>query len=491
MILGITLTIMTLAAIALVVLPLIRSNRDSATRAAHEIEIYRDQLDEVDRDVARGVIGPDDAVAARTEIGRRMLAATDGVEIVKAGSPAGKLPAKPRRITAIITGLCVPALAIFVYVTHGSPDLPGKPAAEVRAANGTDPKAPEGGVAQRQEVAGLAAALEKNPADIESWITLGTVLTQMKRHRQAAVAFTQAMRLAPANAEFASRAGEALTVAAGGQVTPDAQASFTEALRRDPGEPRAQYYQGVADQQGGRLRAALDRWVALEAASPPDAPWLRFLRPRIARLAGEIGIDSNALAALRARAPPLTAGLPTAGLPTAAPRTAAPTPAPGPTREQMAAARNMSAEDRQAMIRNMVDGLAEKLKDNPDDVAGWLRLGRARRVLGDRATAKEAYAKAAALRPDDVEILVSYADAIVTAAEPAPPPRAELEPLVNRILARDPDEPRGLWLSGALALSAGDTKTAQTRWSRLLEFVDPNGVQYVQLKKQLDALKDR
>ena len=486
MILGITLTIMTLAAIALVVLPLIRSNRDSATRAAHEIEIYRDQLDEVDRDVARGVIGPDDAVAARTEIGRRMLAATDGVEIVKAGSPAGKLPAKPRRITAIITGLCVPALAIFVYVTHGSPDLPGKPAAEVRAANGTDPKAPEGDVAQRQEVAGLAAALEKNPADIESWITLGTVLTQMKRHRQAAVAFTQAMRLAPANAEFASRAGEALTVAAGGQVTPDAQASFTEALRRDPGEPRAQYYQGVADQQGGRLRAALDRWVALEAASPPDAPWLRFLRPRIARLAGEIGIDSNALAALRARAPPLTAGLPTA-----APRTAAPTPAPGPTREQMVAARNMSAEDRQAMIRNMVDGLAEKLKDNPDDVAGWLRLGRARRVLGDRATAKEAYAKAAALRPDDVEILVSYADAIVTAAEPAPPPRAELEPLVNRILARDPDEPRGLWLSGALALSAGDTKTAQTRWSRLLEFVDPNGVQYVQLKKQLDALKDR
>ena len=421
MILGITLTIMTLAAIALVVLPLIRSNRDSATRAAHEIEIYRDQLDEVDRDVARGVIDPDDAVAARTEIGRRMLAATDGVEIVKAGSPAGKLPAKPRRITAIITGLCVPALAIFVYVTHGSPDLPGKSAAQLRAANGTDPKAPEGDVAQRQEVAGLAAALEKNPADIESWITLGTVLTQMKRHRQAAVAFTQAMRLAPANAEFASRAGEALTVASGGQVTPDAQASFTEALRRDPSEPRAQYYQGVADQQGGRLRAALDRWVALEAASPPDAPWLRFLRPRIARLAGEIGIDSNALAALRARAPPLTAGLPIA-----ARRTAAPTPGPGPTGGQMAAARNMSAEDRQAMIRNMVDGLAEKLKDNPDDVAGWLRLGRRARACSASAPPPtEAYAKAAALRPDDVEILVSYADAIVTAAEPAPPPRAE------------------------------------------------------------------
>lgn len=471
MILGIALTVMTIAAIALVVVPLIRANRHAATRAAHEIEIYRDQLEEVDRDVARGVIGPEEAEAARTEIGRRMLAATEGTRGGTTGEAPDTPAAKPRRITAIVTGLCVPALAILVYVTHGSPDLPGKPAAEMRAANGSGPQAPQGEAAQRAEVAKLAAALEKNPTDVQSWLTLGSVLTRMKRHGQAAVAFTQVMRLLPDNAEAAARTGEALTLAAGGQVTPDAQAAFAEALRRDPSEPRAQYYQGVADQQGGRLRAALDRWIALEAASPPDAPWLRFLRPRIARLAGEIGLDSNALAALRKRPSPVAA-------------------APGPTREQIEAARDMSAEDRQAMIRNMVDGLAAKLKDNPDDVAGWLRLGRARGVLGDRAAAKEAYAKAAALRPNDVEVLVAYADAIVTAAEPAPPPRAELEPLVNRILARDPDEPRGLWLSGALALSAGDKETARTRWSRLLQFVDPNGVQYVQLKKQIDALKD-
>ena len=476
MILGIALTVMTLAAVALVVLPLIRGKRDSATRAAHEIEIYRDQLDEVDRDVARGVIGADEAEAARTEIGRRMIAAADGAD--RADGAASDTPGgQPRHVTAIVTGLCVPALAVFVYVAYGSPNLPGRPAAEMRAENASGPQAPRGDAAGRAEVARLAAALEKNPADLQSWIALGDALTQMKRHRQAAVAYTQSMRLAPGNADFASRAGEALTLAADGQVTPDARAAFAEALRRDPAEPRAQYYIGVADRQGGRLRAALDRWVALEAASPPDAPWLKFLRPRIARLAGEMGMDSNALAALRDRAPPLAA--------------ASPNTAPGPTRAQMEAARNMSAEDRQAMIRNMVDGLADKLKENPDDVAGWLRLGRARSVLGDRAAARDAYAKAAALRPDDVEILVAYADAIVSVAEPDPPPRAELKPLVDRILARDPDEPRALWLSGALALSAGDVETARTRWTRLLEFVDPNGVQYVQLKKQLDALDDR
>ena len=157
----------------------------------------------------------------------------------------------------------------------------------------------------------------------------------------------------------------------------------------------------------------------------------------------------------------------------------------------MQAAQNMTAEERQGMIRNMVDGLAERLKENPDDYAGWLRLARARTVLGDKVAAKTAYGRAAALRPNDVEVLVSHAEAIVNAAEPAPPPAAELKPVVDRILARDPDQPRALWLSGALALSAGDRATARKRWTKLLDFVDPNGVRYVELKKQLGALKDK
>jgi len=479
MILGIVLTLMTLAAAALVVVPLMRANRETASRKSHEIEIYRDQLDEVERDVARGMIGDDEAEAARTEISRRMLAANaDGKTAGKtSGKTASEVAAKPARragFTAIATGLCVPALAVAIYLTHGSPDLPGRPAVEAREAarKGVD-QAATGNAAQRAAVAKLAGSLEKNPADLEKWVALGNTLTGMKRYHQAAVAYSQAMQLAPGNADYASRTGEALTFAAASQVTPAAAGAFREALRRDPRDARAQYYLGLADQQGGRLRAALDRWVALEAASPPDAPWLKFLRPRIARIAGELGIDRNALAALRDRAP----------------KPAADGERTGPSRDQVEAAQNMTPQERQAMIRTMVDGLAEKLKDNPDDIAGWLRLGRARTVLGDKQDAKAAYARAAALRPGDVDILVSYADAIVTAAEPAPPPAAELKPLVDRILSRDPDQPRALWLSGALALSAGDRKTAQARWTRLLEFVDPNGVRYVELKKQLEALK--
>jgi cytochrome c-type biogenesis protein CcmH len=478
MILGIVLTLMTLGAAAMVVVPLMRASRTTATRRAHEIEIYRDQLDEVERDVARGMTGKDEADAARAEIGRRMIAATADADGDAADSGNQTPPGRRTRLTAIVTGLCVPVLAGAVYLTHGSPDLPGRPAAEMRDAAKSAHKPPAGNAEQRAEVARLAGALEENPADLEKWVSLGNTLTGMKRYRQAAIAFSQAMQLAPDSAEYASRAGEALAFAAASQVTPGAVAAFREALRRDPGDARAQYYMGLADQQGGRLNAALDRWVALEAASPPDAPWLKFLRPRIARIAGELGIDRNALAAMRERAPkPGTAG-------------AAPGPR-GPTREQMQAAQNMTADDRQAMIRNMVDGLAERLKENPDDFAGWLRLGRARTVLGDKVEAKTAYGRAAALRPDDVEVLVSHADAIVNAAEPAPPALNELKPVVDRILARDPEQPRALWLSGALALSSGDHATARKRWTKLLDFVDPNGVRYVELKKQIEALKGK
>jgi cytochrome c-type biogenesis protein CcmH len=489
MILGIVLTLMTLGAAALVVIPLLRANRATATRGAHEIEIYRDQLNEVERDVERGMITADEAEAARTEISRRMLAANAGNEGggETASASGTSSPFRGTRITAIFTGIAVPVLAIGVYLTHGSPDLPGRPAVEMREAARSGAQQARvgnsaGDAAQRAAVTELAAALEKNPADLEKWVALGDTLTGMKRHRQAAIAYSQAMQLAPENADYASRTGEALTFAAASQVTPGAVAAFSEALRRDPRDARAQYYIGLADQQGGRLRAALDRWVVLEAASPPDAPWLKFLRPRIARIAGELGVDRNALAAMRERAPK-------------AAEMAAPESATGerrgPTREQMQAAQNMTAEDRQAMIRNMVNGLAERLKENPDDISGWLRLGRARTVLGDKAAARDAYAKAAELRPDDVEVLVSHADAIVTAAEPAPPPAAELKPVVDRILARDPEQPRALWLSGALALSAGDKKTAEIRWTKLLDYVDPNGVRYVELKKQLEALKQK
>ncbi len=455
-------------AVALVAIPLWRGGGNIASRSMQERAIYRDQMDEVSRDLNVGLVSEDQAEAARAEIGRRLLALEGGSEASISTPEKKRTP-----LAAIVAGIAVPVLAATIYVTCGSPGLPGRPAgagnAEDRATSGP----PDQAIADelRARVRDIAGTLETNPNNLRGWIGLGEALTALRRHEEAAVAWQQAMRLAPWKEEFASRRGEALTRASGGQVTPDARAAFQEAARRNAGEPRAQYYLGLADRQGGRLRAALDRWLSLEAGSPADARWLTILRPRIAELALDLGIDDAALTELRKRATAPVADVP-----------------PGPSHEQVEAARGIDAADREQMIRGMVDRLAERLKTSPDDADGWVRLGRARVVLGEPALAKEAYAKAATLRPDDVGLLVAWADSIVAASEPAPPNGAELSPVVERIVARAPNHPRALWLAGALALSAGDPATARARWTSLLDAIDPNSLQYVELKKQLDAL---
>lgn len=460
MILGIALTLMTLGTAALIAWPFLRSGGSGNTRREQELAIYKDQLAEVDRDRERGMIGDQEADAARAEIGRRIIAIDDDAD-------ADTATGKRAPVLAIVTGICVPAMALVVYLSQGSPTL--QTAAPVTAEKSPGPTAAD----QRARISQLADELQKDPRDLENWIELGDTLSSIKRFQRAAVAYTQAMQLAPDNADYASRTGEAMVFAADGQVTPGAEAAFREAIRRDPVEPRALFYLGLADRQGGRLQDALNRWLVLEAGSQADAPWMRFLTPRIEATAKELGLEDEQLAQMREQAKSGDIALPR-----------------GPTREQMQAAQNMSPEDRQEMIRGMVDRLADRLKENPDDVAGWQRLARARNVLGEKDAARDALGKVADLRPRDIEAQLAYADAIVDAAAPAAPPASVLQPIVDRILARDDRHPRGLWLSGALALSAGDGRTAKRQWTRLLEFVDPNSPQYVELKKQIDAIPE-
>ena len=164
---------------------------------------------------------------------------------------------------------------------------------------------------------------------------------------------------------------------------------------------------------------------------------------------------------------------------------------PGPTREDIEAAGKLSAEERMAMIRSMVDGLAARLEDAPEDPAGWERLARAYAVLAERKKAKAAFAKASALRPNDVGLLVAWADSIAAEAEPKPPSRDELGPVVEKILALDAGNRRGLWLAGALALSTGDERAAARHWRMLLDLLDPDGRPYADLERRIDTLEAR
>jgi cytochrome c-type biogenesis protein CcmH len=345
--------LMTVAAIFAVLWPLGRSA--SASAGGSEAVVYRDQLAEIDRDVAAGLIGVSEAEAARVEIGRRLLAAADGERNLPARSNLGL-----RRASAIVALVGLPIAAVTFYLAFGSPRLGDFPlASRMRTADVNQPL--------DNMVAQVEAHLEKNPTDGRGWTVLAPVLARLGRYDDAVRAYRNAITYAGDSAERRSDLGEALAGAAGGVVTAEAKAEFERAVAQSAGEPKASYFLGLAAEQDGRQADAAAIWRGMLAKAAADAPW----RPLIEAALARVGDPA----------------------------------APALSSDAMAAAKDMNEADRGAMIRGMVDRLATRLKQNGDDVEGWLRLVRAYMVMGERDKALSALAEARQAVASDAERL--------------------------------------------------------------------------------------
>lgn len=329
--------LMTAAAVFAVLWPLGRGN--ASAREGSEAVVYKDQLAEVQRDAAAGMIGANEAEAARIEISRRLLAASDAAEGATSSSSVSL-----RRAVAVIALAGLPLVAAGLYAQFGSPSLGDFPLAErSRTAVAT--------ASMDKLVAQVENHLEKNPADGRGWDVLAPVLARIGRYDDAARAWRNSITY---NGESASRRadlGEALAAANGGVVTAEAKTEFDRAIALDPNEVKARYFTGLAAEQDGRKDDAVKIWRGMLASAPADAPW----RPLVQGALMRIGVA-----------------------------------APKLSDEDMAAAKGMTEGDRNTMIRGMVDRLATRLKDNGNDVEGWLRLVRAYMVLGERDKAQAA-----------------------------------------------------------------------------------------------------
>ncbi len=468
-----------LAAGVALALPLLRPGRPKPSRAAYDSQVYRDQLSELDRDIERGEISAGEAETARTEIARRLLAAEKAAQ---EQAEEERIRSAPAEFSGLAVALAVPACALALYAVLGSPALPGRPAQEVRAEHpapgGTAPQASEA-----ELIARLAKTLESRPDDLRGWSLYANSLATTGRYKEAVAAFQRVVMLAPRDAGLRARYAETIIFAAGGKVVPVAKIALSEALALDPKEPRARYYAGLAEYQSGKTEEALRQWLALEAETPPDAEWRRTLGARISEFARKAGISTERLATMVAEAQQAT------GRPAAAAEPKPSGAAPGnPTAEQMQAAQQMSTGDRQAMIRGMVEGLAEKMKSDPDNLAGWLRLARSYGVLGERAKARDAFERASALKPDDAEILGQYAEAIARASNPENPIPPKLVEVSDRLLKMQPNHGPALWFTANALAKAGDVKGARERFTRLLGLLDPSSPQHADVKARLDAL---
>jgi cytochrome c-type biogenesis protein CcmH len=412
--LAVALIGLTSLALAILLVPLLLRRHGPSSRDAYNLAVYRDQLAEVGRDLARGVLAADEAEAARTEIARRILAL----------SPTETTPGASATPLAVATVavLLVPVAAWMLYWRLGSPALPDQPFAERTAAGSRSiatnsaPVDKKAHIDIQDAVKRLGAHLKEHPDDLTGWLLLARSELSLGSFAEAADAYRHAAEITGNRPDIMGDWGEAQVLAAGGAVTPAARAAFEAGLGDPESAPRSRYYLALAKLQDGDVKGGLEAWVALAAEAPADAEWLGLVRQRIAQAAGALGIDPATLKPAPGAA--TVAGVSSPGSP-AAPQSAPPAtgmPSQGAVAAAAKAAADASPEERQAMINAMVERLAARLETEPDDVDGWVRLGRSYMVLNRPDRAREAYARAIKLKPGDAEIGRALAEASTAAA---------------------------------------------------------------------------
>ena len=282
-----------LAAVAAMALarPLLRSASPSgraAGRADFDLAVFRRQLADLEADMARGLVAPAEASAARLEIERRILAAAAERERESANRSGDGGGRRRGHALAAALGVGTPALSLALYAMLGAPGEPDRPL----AARAQPPAMAAGAMPVDAEaaMARLAERLREAPDDLPGWLLLARSYAATARFDEAAEAFASASALAPGDANIAASHGEALFHAAGGAMTEAAARRFDDALTLDPRHPGARYYRGVAALQAGDGAAALAMWRALAADAEADAPWLPDLRRRLRALAEALDV---------------------------------------------------------------------------------------------------------------------------------------------------------------------------------------------------------
>jgi len=280
-----------------------------------------------------------------------------------------------RRVTpatialALAAVLALVAIGIAIFRSGETADAPpGNTSANAAATAGAQPGNME------QMIAAMREQLRQDPDNHERWYMLGLALRDQGTFAESAQAFRRAMELSPTNADYTAYLAEMLLLQGGRNPPPEAERLLRRVLELQPGNPQARYYLATLKDMRGDHRGAVDDLITLLREAPADAPWEAQVREAVETIARTNNIDIGSRLPPRRTPPANTA---TSGI-------------PGPTREQMEQAKGIAPGQQDEMVRGMVDRLAARLRQNPRDADGWIRLMRSRMVLNDRPAATEA-----------------------------------------------------------------------------------------------------
>ncbi|MFS8180654.1 c-type cytochrome biogenesis protein CcmI [Pseudovibrio denitrificans] len=359
------ITALSLVAMLFVLLPLLQKKKEEVSETAITSSVLMDQLGELERDRSSGLISESEADAAQKEIKRRILSANHRKSrpIMSSGSNGTAV--------LIASALFVPAIAIGYYVLLGSPSLPSMAFADRES--------------ERQEIQQISAMtdqllskLENDPegGNSEGWQLLGGTYMRLGRTQDAVQALEKAVLLEGNTSVTWSMLAEALVRMDQGIVSPRAAQAADRALELNANNPAATFYEALALSQAGRERDAYDVLVARLKAAEAFSPWMEPLIEQANRL-------GKATGQAQLKVSDFVQVEPT-----------------GPTAEDVAAAQELSSEERAEFIRSMVERLSERLKADPNNLDSWLRLANAYEVIGESAKALDAFKQASTLLAD-------------------------------------------------------------------------------------------
>ena len=462
--------VMTLVVLAALLFPLVKGAGVAAPpRADYDMVVYRAQLAEIDEEIERGLLSGSQAVAARAEVHRRMLAAEDA-EFEIAPRPVWAANRYARLAVIAAIAIVVPLGSAIAYGALGSPELPGKPYAwRVKH----DPEF----IAQTS-AAELEAEMKAKPT-AAGYRRLANLYFVARQYPKAVAADRRAIALGDDSARIWSELGEAVVMQSGGAVAPDALIAFTNALQRDPKEARARFYFGLAEAQIGNYRDAIAIWRDLEKTAPAGTPWLGMVREQISRFAKEGGFDP---ASVQPHPPSAQAMKAAAAAMNSAVQEHTGTVTGGSTPARS------SAVSKDPTVRAMVEKLAVRMAKNPGDAAGWLRLAHSYTVLGEWAKARDAIDRGLRLKPKDVSMLLTLAQIQMAVAPPGEDTAPDFIATMRKVLALDSSNIQALYFVGLAEQKAGHAEKAKAMWNKVLARAPATDPLAIAIHNRLDIM---
>lgn len=386
--------LITLTVAAILARAVVRGARDEVeSRAASDVAVYRAQLEEVDRDVARGVIDKADAERVHAEIARRLIAA-DKAQTAEQRSTRGA----PATVALVIIAVSM-AGSVASYWWLGAPGY-GDMALKDRIAFAEEVRIsrPDQAVAEaslppfvdpvnidpryQQLLTQLRETVAQRPDDIQGHVLLAQQERRIGNFGAAKDAQTRLLTLkgADVNAQDLADLGEMQVMAAGGYVSPEAEMSLRAALAQDPTNGVGRYYLGLMLAQTGRPDQAFRIWDGLLRAGPEDAAWIPPILEQIEELAQLAGVKYS---------------IPDIG----------DNSVRGPSAQDIENAQDMTPAERMDMIGSMVAGLSQRLATDGGPASDWARLISSLGVLGEWERAAAIHANAVEVFGDDKDAL--------------------------------------------------------------------------------------